>query len=59
MVNDKMVNGFMEKKLYNCPFVEVEKLKLSGVLLASPQGDDTPLPPLDPGLAPKRTPDMF
>ncbi len=42
----------MEKKLYNCPLIEVDELKLSSVLLASPQGDDTPTPPIDPGMSP-------
>ena len=50
----------MEKKLYNCPLVEVEKLKLSSVLLASPQGDDTPPPPMDPGfMAPRHGAPVF
>lgn len=49
----------MEKKLYNSPLVEVEELKLSGVLMASTQGDSTPPPPLDPGLAPKRRTEVF
>ena len=42
----------MEKKLYNCPLVEVGEVMVKGVLLASP--DDTPTPPIDPGMAPKR-----
>lgn len=49
----------MEKKLYNSPLFEVEELKFMGVLLNSPQGDDTPPPPLDPGLAPKRRTPVF
>ena len=49
----------MEKKLYTSPLVEEEELTLSGVLLASPQGDDTPPPPLDPGLAPRRRTPVF
>lgn len=48
----------MEKKLYTSPLVEAEELRFGGVLLASPQGDDTPLPPMDPGYTPirRRTP---
>ena len=49
----------MEKKKYLSPLIEVEKLNFSGVLLASPQGDDTPLPPMDPGLAPRRRTPVF
>ena len=50
MVNDKMVNCFMEKKLYNSPLIEVAEVTVKGVLLASP--DDTPTPPIDPGMSP-------
>ena len=60
-ISDFRIKKFeiMEKKLYNNPLVEVEDLKLSGVLMASPQGDSTPPPPLDPGLAPKRRAEVF
>ena len=55
MVNGKMVNGFMEKKVYNSPQIEVEKINLSAaVLVGSPDSTDfTPGDPVHPG-APKR-----
>ena len=59
MVNDKMVNGFMEKRLYMSPLMEVATISLSKCLLdGSPVVDPHPVPPVGPG-APKRTPDMF
>lgn len=34
MVNDKMVNGFMEKKIYITPLIEVTKIVANGMVLA-------------------------
>ena len=49
MVNDKMVNGFMEKREYIVPFVEV--MTVSTVLMQK-TGEASVLP--GPGGAPKR-----
>ena len=60
MVNDKMVNGFMEKKLYNAPLMEVSQINLSSCILdGSPTPDPDPvipIPPLGPGAPKRRTP---
>ena len=56
MVNDKMVNGFMEKKLYNAPLMEVSQINLSSCILdGSPVADPLPVPP-HPGAPKRRTP---
>ena len=57
MVNDKMVNGFMEKKLYTAPLMEVAQINLSSCILdGSPVVDPRPIPPLGPGAPKHRTP---
>ena len=49
MVNDKMVNGFMEKKIYNAPLIEVSKIVANGMVLAV-----SPIPPFPQPGAPAR-----
>ena len=68
MVNDKMVNGFMEKKnvinralaakkLYIAPLMEVSQINLSSCILdGSPVAEPLPIPPLGPGAPKRRTP---
>lgn len=48
MANNKTVNRFMEKKLYTSPLTEATNVKLTGVLLTSPE-DPRPVPPIGPG----------
>lgn len=43
MVNDKMVNGFMEKKIYITPLMEVQQINLTQCLL-----DGSPIIPVPP-----------
>ena len=46
MVNDKIVNDFMEKKIYNVPLIEVSKIVAKGMVLAgSPITPSIPVPP--------------
>ena len=54
MVNDKMVNGFMEKREYMIPAVEV--MTVSTVLMQK-TGEASVLP--GPGGAPRRKTDVF
>ncbi len=57
MVNDKMVNGFMKKKIYNTPLTEVEKIYLGvSVLAGSPPDGTDPATPPHPGAPKRRTP---
>ena len=50
MVNDKMVNDFMEKKIYNAPLMEIQQVNLTQCLLdGSP--DLRPIPPIGPAPA--------
>ena len=60
MVNDKMVNGFMKKKLYIIPLTEVASVKMSGVILTSPEPSVAgPQPPQGPAGAPARRTEVF
>ena len=60
MVNVKIVNGFMKKKIYSIPQVEVEQINMSSALLVgSPDNTDfTPGDPVQPG-APRRRDMVF
>lgn len=55
MVNDKMVNSFMEKKLYNTPQTEV--LQLGTTVIMEAFGPASM--PKDPLTAPKRKAEVF
>ena len=56
MVNDKMVNGFMEKKIYITPLMEVQQVNLTQCLLdGSPITPPIPVPP-HPGAPGRRSP---
>ena len=55
MVNDKMVNGFMEKKLYIAPLMEVSQINLSSCILDGSLVE-LPTPPIGPGAPKRRTP---
>ena len=52
MVNDKMVNGFMEKKLYSTPLFEV--MNLGSELMQHLNSVSTTVFPGGPGGAPDR-----
>ena len=54
MVNNKMVNSIMEKRLYNSPLVEVEQINLTGMLMESPVTPTKPTPPPGPAGIPSR-----
>ena len=46
MVNDKIVNDFMEKKIYITPLMEVQQINLTQCLLdGSPITPSIPVPP--------------
>jgi hypothetical protein len=58
MVNDKMVNGFMKKKIYITPLMEIQQVNLTQCLLdGSPVEDPRPIPPIGP--APARRSPVF
>lgn len=57
MVNDKMVNGFMEKKIYITPLMEVQQVTLTQCLLDGSPVDPRPIPPIGP--APARRSPVF
>ena len=56
MVNDKMVNGFMEKKIYITPIMEIQQVNLTQCLLDGSPVDPLPTPPIGPGAPKRRTP---
>jgi hypothetical protein len=57
MVNDKMVNGFMEKKIYITPLMEIQQVNLTQCLLDGSPVDPRPIPPIGP--APVRRSPVF
>ncbi len=53
-----MVNGFMEKKIYIAPLMEIQQVNLTQCLLdGSPVEDPRPIPPIGP--APARRSPVF
>ncbi len=58
MVNDKMVNGFMEKKQYTMPLTEVIPFATERLMTTDTISN---IAPENPGviLAPKRNPAVF